>query len=426
MRRSLLPRFLHATPVLAALAVSGAMVGQAQAAPDTWSGFYVGADLGYGMGATKLVIGDFFEWNALGSQGGSVGAFAGYNQQFGDWVAGFEFGGTLSDVQGHTELVSGPDSIGTQTLTDWSAGVTARLGYVVSPSTLVFAGLGGKVYHGLGRLKEDGITQYEDDDQFTGMGVVTVGIETVLSGNVRIRAQYDLDLLQANDYGGLVVTPMVGTAKASILYAIGDAAASEPVDAAKWAGFYAGAVGGQTIGVATLRIGDDTDYFSHAGFGSAGWTGGVVAGYNLSVTERLLLGFEGGVSASTSRTFVGLATEEDGFQGTNDWWIDARLRAGYLTSQETMLYGFAGLTRMHSTLGTVDDGEWTGGETTFERNGATIGAGIEAQVTDNLLLRAEYAYSLFEEYDMSGGGGFMTLTQRQQTATVGVIYRFNE
>jgi hypothetical protein len=189
-------------------------------------------------------------------------------------VAGFEFGGTLSDVQGHTELVSGPDSVGTQTLTDWSAGITARLGYVVSPSTLVFAGLGGKVYHGLGRLKEDGITQYEEDDQFTGMGVVTVGIETVLSGNVRIRAQYDLDVLQANDYGGLVVTPMVGTAKASILYAIGDTCGGRTGGCRQVVGFYAGLVGGQTMGVATLRVGDDTDYFSHAGFGSSGWTGG--------------------------------------------------------------------------------------------------------------------------------------------------------
>lgn len=426
---------LAAMSILAVALTSAAFAGEAldgdgaasaNGAPG-WSGIYLGADLGYGMGSTQLVVDGVFEWNAAGSRGGSVGAFAGYNHQFGDWVAGFEFGGTLSDVQGHTEFALGSDVFGTQTLTDWSAGLSARLGYLVSPSTLLFARVGGKIYHGIGRAKINGATVYEEDDQFVGIGTVSVGIETALSDRLRVRAQYDADLLNTIDYDFLAVTPLVGTARASLIYAFGDPAGTGgPADAEEWRGFYGGVVAGQSLGVASIRVGDDIDYLNHEGLGSSGWTGGVVAGYNLNVTERILLGIEAGAYASTLRSFIGSALEEDGLEGTNDWWVDARIRAGYLPSQQAMVYGFVGATRTHSTIALLDNGVPVD-ESPLDRNGATFGAGIEAQLTDDVLVRAEYAYTVLEAADLVVGiPDAGSMAQTQQTATVGLLYRFGD
>lgn len=388
-----------------------------------WTGFYVGTNLAFGMGATEIVLGDVLRWDSAGSKGASGGAFAGYNQQFGDWVAGVEFGGVLSDMQGHTELTSGGDVLGTQTLTDWSVGLSARLGYLVSPDTLLFAGLGAKVFHGVGRVKTNGTTLYEEDDQFSGIGTVTIGIETAIDDHWRIRAQYDADLLGTNNYDGIEVTPLVGTAKASLIYAFGDSSGEVRQDpgAEQWAGFYAGIVGGQSLGVAALHIGDDVDYFHHEGFGSHGWTGGAVAGYNISLNERFLLGIEAGAYASSLRTFIGSAVEEDGYEGTNDWWIDARLRLAYATSEASMVYGFVGLNRTQSSFAMVDNGVALASETT-DRSGATVGAGIEALLTDTVSVRAEYAFTALGASDSFLG----SMTQDQQTASIGLIYHFGD
>lgn len=392
-----------------------------------WNGFYLGTSLAFGMGATEFEIDSILRWDSAGSKGASAGLLAGYNHQFGDWVGGVEFAGMFGGPQGHTELVLSGDEIQTRTLSDWSAGITARLGYLTSPDTLIFAGLGARLYNGAIQIDQNGTRVYDETDQFSGVGTITLGIETALNANWRVRAQYDADFLQANDYSGLTVTPLIGTAKASLLYAFDgnpDVAMTTP-NAEAWAGFYAGIIGGQSMGVAALHLGDTGDHLDHTGFGSSGWTGGLVAGYNLNLSERVLVGFELGAYRSGQRTFIGSPVEEDGFQGTNDWWYDARLRLGYLPSDATMLYGFAGLNHTNSTVSLLDNGAPVGSTETLERNGVTLGAGIETRLTQNLFVRAEYAYTALEADDLVDGlpeSG--SLGQDNQTATIGLIYHF--
>jgi outer membrane immunogenic protein len=395
-----------------------------------WSGFYAGFNLGYGMGNTSLSAYNVI-FDGTGSEGASGGVFAGYNHQFdNDWVAGFEFGGVLSDVRGHTELEEGSDWAHLETKTDWSVGAMARLGKLVSPDTLIFAGVGAKVFHGEINYEASNSAPQSEDDMFTAMGTVTVGIETALGSNWRLRAQYDSDLMQYNSYEDVLrVRPLVGSVRGSLIYAFGEEQPAPQVtsDADKWTGFYAGVVGGQSLGVSALEISDTDDMFRYDGFGSAGWTGGLVAGANMRAADRLVLGAEVGLYGSSLDTYIGAASgPKQGIDAVNDSWIEGRVRAGYLASDSTMLYGFAGVSRIDSKIGLVSDGDFVVEGDKISRTAATAGVGIETWVGDNITFRGEYEYATLEPLDFGNNGPDQVseLQQNQQTATVGVFYHF--
>src|SRR6202158_2011747 len=67
-----------------------------------WTGFYIGANGGYGWGSTN--------WSALGSnfdvKGGLFGGQVGYNWQFGQFVYGLEADVDWTDIHGNS-LVNG-------------------------------------------------------------------------------------------------------------------------------------------------------------------------------------------------------------------------------------------------------------------------------------------------------------------------------
>ncbi len=395
-----------------------------------WSGFYVGADLGYSMGSTEINVGDTFIYDGTGSQGARGGVFAGYNFQFGDWVAGFEVGGALSDLRGHTELTINGDEVGTlETKTDWSASAMARLGHTISPDTLLFAGLGVKSYHGTGHAWVDGSFDETAEDGFIGVGTVSVGLETALGGNWRFRAQYDADLLRYNTYfdGALEITPRIGTAKASIIYALGDdAPVSELTDAAnRWTGPYVGLVGGQTFGVSALDITSDDDALSYNGFGANGMTVGGVAGLSVRAADRLVVGIEGGIYASNTETSFTLGGGQ--VYGQNDLWYQASLKAGVLTSDTTLIYGFAGFGKVESKIGSRSGGTETGHTDVPDRDALHAGVGVETFVNDNISLRGEYTYTQLDALDLiQGNPGDVdaSLKQNTQSATVGILYHF--
>ena len=100
---------------------------------NTWTGAYAGVSLGYGFS------GDTDDGspvnNEIGTDGFLLGGFAGYNYQVGNMVAGAEADIGYSWEEGSNAGLTSESGV--------EGSLRARLGYVVSPSVLLYATAGG-------------------------------------------------------------------------------------------------------------------------------------------------------------------------------------------------------------------------------------------------------------------------------------------
>jgi outer membrane immunogenic protein len=189
----------------------------APAASD-WSGFYLGADVGMRATGTKvttesLAFGGFPTFlgtttaNSEPMNGTTfrLGAYAGYNWQFAPtWVAGLEAdigwankSVTLNGVflPGNALLMAGDPSASLSTRPTWDASVRARLGYLVTPSTLVYLTGGPAWLHfetaATCSVLICGTPVVAFNNSSTNLGwTVGVGIEERLWGHWLARAEY--------------------------------------------------------------------------------------------------------------------------------------------------------------------------------------------------------------------------------------------
>jgi outer membrane immunogenic protein len=162
-----------------------------------WSGFYIGANIGYGWGDSKSGLVDFYDPAFAGSIPGHSydmngvigGGQIGYNQQFGNTVFGLE-----ADFSGTGMKGSVTDPVFGYTATssiDWLSTVRGRLGLTFDRS-MVYA-TGGVA---IGRVKNKLDDIYGADvitttSTTTHVGwTIGAGIETVLSPNWSVRAEY--------------------------------------------------------------------------------------------------------------------------------------------------------------------------------------------------------------------------------------------
>lgn len=100
---------------------------------NTWSGPYAGVTLGYAFsGSTE--VGSPYN-NDIGTDGFLLGGFAGYNFQVGNMVAGAEADIGYSWEDGSNAGLTSESGV--------EGSLRARLGYVVSPSVLLYATAGG-------------------------------------------------------------------------------------------------------------------------------------------------------------------------------------------------------------------------------------------------------------------------------------------
>lgn len=153
--------------------------------------------------------------------------------------------------------------------------------------------------------------------------------------------------------------------------------APAPVDViaeptASWSGLYAGLTAGYGWG----------EFGSTAGTIDAdGFNGGIFAGYNYQ-TGNIVIGGEGDIGYSWADGAAGANIAEQGWNGA------LRARLGYALDP-VLLYAAGGVAFTEAEL---SDGAVTDSNTHI---GWTIGGGVEALVTENIISRVEYRYTDF-------------------------------
>lgn len=116
----------------------------------SWTGFYVGGQLGYGWAGIRPNDADVFAmfgpglaYSSREAARGMLGGFTvGYNYQFGAWVAGLEGDFSWSNVRGDFDAVAtpGPVNVHVDARMDWLATARVRLGYAFGPALLYATG----------------------------------------------------------------------------------------------------------------------------------------------------------------------------------------------------------------------------------------------------------------------------------------------
>ncbi|WP_134496326.1 outer membrane protein [Microvirga pakistanensis] len=166
----------------------------------TWTGFYVGGQVGYGwntgdndFAVPAGVTVDGVPFTGFGGDDGDgflAGVHAGYNYQIGSFVVGLEgdiegvfgdddddFDGVFEDDAGNPIVVSIPG-----TSIDWQGSIRARAGFAFDRA-LIYA-TGGFAFAGL----SDGIGD-ADDDTLTGW-TLGAGLEYAFTNNLTTRLEY--------------------------------------------------------------------------------------------------------------------------------------------------------------------------------------------------------------------------------------------
>ena len=184
------------------------------------------------------------------------------------------------------------------------------------------------------------------------------------------------------------------------------AAVETAAPVSNWSGFYLGGYGSYDMG--KFKGGS-----SHTDADGAG--GGVFGGYNWQ-SGQIVYGAEADVNLGDERgsagTVAGNAVE--GKQGVNG---SVRARVGY-DMNPFLVYGTAGLAASDNK---VRDATSKDSATAL---GYTVGAGVEAMVTDNITARLEYRYSDYQKKDYSLDSGAFSRGYDDHSVKAGIGVKF--
>ena len=195
----------------------------------------------------------------------------------------------------------------------------------------------------------------------------------------------------------------------------------EPVN--NWTGFYAGIFGG--IGAADFDL---VPVGIPAGFLSTGRgaLGGVQVGYDYQI-ESFVLGAVADIALSGVEgrsTFGGLGGFE--YVSRLDYLGTVRARAGFLPTDDLLVYAHGGFAYGRSTPSINAGGIPAPGFVATNRTGWTIGAGLEYAVTENISLQTEYAYTDLGSPTVTDAAapGAATESLKLHTVKAGLNFRF--
>jgi outer membrane immunogenic protein len=173
----------------------------------SWTGLYIGADVGYGWST----VDHSFTINALNlstnPSGFIGGVYAGYNWQFGRIVAGLETDMAWASISDTTDVVGKialvPFAIEAEDKLHWLGTTRARLGFLPVESLLLY-GTGGVAYGGIeenvvssvgsSSIQSSFAQSFSASDTHIGWAI-GAGAEWALTTNFLVRAEwlhYDL------------------------------------------------------------------------------------------------------------------------------------------------------------------------------------------------------------------------------------------
>ncbi|MVA25340.1 outer membrane protein [Agrobacterium vitis] len=178
------------------------------------------------------------------------------------------------------------------------------------------------------------------------------------------------------------------------------AAVDMPAPVSNWAGAYVGGAGTYTMGRS------HGSKFSARAFG-----GQVYGGYNMQ-NDKIVYGGEAdiGYDGNGSRSGAGLT----GKQGVNG---SIRGRVGY-DLNPFMVYGTAGVAAADTKI------SGSAGSDSKAALGYTVGAGVEAMVTNNITTRIEYRYTDYQNKEYDIGGSKVSRGFDDQSVKVGIGMKF--
>lgn len=190
-----------------------------------------------------------------------------------------------------------------------------------------------------------------------------------------------------------------------------------PSPVSSWEGFYAGINAGYGWGTLTRQpaAGAKADY------NSSGWQFGGQAGYNMDM-GGVVLGGEADLQ------FASIGQEQDmgatgKFRAATDVYGTIRGRAG-VTFGAVMPYVTAGFAAGRGTASVTDTANVVTSQSA-NHVGWTIGAGLEAQASEQISLKAEFQYVDLGTQTYNGlPMGSQDITQRFGVVRAGVNYRF--
>lgn len=421
-----------------------------------WTGPYLGASMGADVISGEIGVNDTGgdRAKAEGVGGGDLGLSlrAGYDYQLNSHlVVGLVGIYDWSNVETKASLSSGSDHASAELLKlddSWTS--AGRLGFLATPDLMLYA------LAGYTRVQFGDVTATAPDFDFRLESdayhalVLGAGVEYRLSGNWSLMAEYR----QANlgertvysfqhdngDTDSVWTDPVMHWARFGANYRFGAKQSANEAAQRQWSGVYAGAGVGLlavTRDLAAPKFGDwDEGGFGDEessaklkglGGGGFGATGTVGVDYRLS---QFVVGAFANYDWSDHE--IGISANIDGKKGSVDllgldksWTIGGR--GGYLVSEDVLLYGLIGYTRLEfkDVKVSFDGDGGTLGMPSF--SGITVGGGFEKLLTENLSLRLEYRYvdlgtePLYQDSDFEAAK--ITMDPSLHIARAGVSYR---
>lgn len=198
----------------------------------------------------------------------------------------------------------------------------------------------------------------------------------------------------------------------SLALALGTSAAGAAYAATPFVGPYVGA----QIGYSVYDIQEDSPSLSSEGISASGAEGGLYGGWGMKLTPTTYAGIEAEYNWSGAEHTTTAGSTAVEIEDADNYGISGRL--GWLPSSNVMLYGRLGWQR--ATLDyTFSD---PGGSAAFDQDhdGFRVGLGAEVAMTSNLLMRMDYAHTMYD--DVSFGGA--NFEPDNDVFRVGVGYQF--